>query len=427
MRIPEDFIHYVWQFKLFDKSALQTTDGCTLQLLNVGLPNKNAGPDFTNAKIVIDDTTWVGQIEIHLKSSDWNTHQHQNDAAYNNVILHVVLEDDEPVYTHENLLMPTLELKNRISPYLFGNYENLMSSTSKFPCENQVTSVDTFVVDSFLSRVLIERFEHKSKEVFDTLALLYGDWDETFYHFMARNFGFKVNGLPMKMLAQSLPQGLFAKHKDQMLQIEALLFGQAGFLEDYFKDEYPNNLKQEYEFLRKKYQLKSLEPSIWKFMRMRPQNFPTLRIAQFAGLIVKSSHLFSKILKVEDIKELKQLFEELPINNYWQNHYHFKKESIQKNIQLGKSAIDNILINTVSLFLFAYSKFSGDEHLQTRAFQLLESVASEKNAIIDMYLGAGVEIKNAYQSQAILQLNKFYCREKQCLKCSIGNKILLRI
>lgn len=430
MHLPESFLHFVWQFRLYDNKGLQTSDGKYVAVLNCGSPNKNAGPDFTNAKIIIDDTTWAGQVEVHLKSSDWNAHQHQNDNAYENVVLHVVLEHDVEINRKDGTILPTLALQNKIPAYLFENYRRLISSVNAFPCKEQLGSIDSFVVNGSLSRVLVERFEQKSQEVFERLEQLNGNWDEAFYHFMAKNFGFKVNALPMQLLAQSLPQQLFAKYKDQPMQIEALIFGQSGFLNQSFEDNesgYPNILKTEYAFLKKKHGLKAIDISLWKFLRMRPQNFPTLRLAQFAALIVKSNHLFSKVLEVKNVKELHQLFEELPIHPFWQTHYHFTKTTEKVNVQLGKSSIDNLLINTVSLFLFAYGKYTAQENFQTRAFYLLESIAPEKNSIISQYLDVGIAVENAYQTQALLQLRKNYCNEKRCLNCGIGLKILKKV
>jgi hypothetical protein len=423
-RLSEEFLHYVWQFRLHDAVALKTTEGKELKVLHCGFYHTNAGPDFTNAKLIIDDTTWAGQVEIHLKSSDWYLHKHQNDQAYENVVLHVVLEHDTEITRKDGTLLPTLALAGKIPNYLFENYQNLMAVSQTFPCAPQIAKVDSFVINSFLSRVLIERFEHKSAEVFERLAQLNGDWDETFYHFMARNFGFKTNALPMQMLAASLPQTLFAKHKNNPLQIEALLFGQAGFLAGNFKDTYTQQLQQEYGYLKKKYQLNTLDASIWKFLRMRPQNFPSRRLAQFSALIVKSNHLFSKVLEVKNVKELQLLFAELPVHSFWNTHFHLHKVTEAVNTQLGKSSIDNILINTVSLFLFAYGKYTGQENFQTRAFYLLESIAPEKNSIVKRYTDAGVTIENAYQSQALLELSRHYCDHKRCLHCGIGMKIM---
>ncbi|WAC40746.1 DUF2851 family protein [Pedobacter sp. SL55] len=424
MRFPEEFLHFVWQFRLYDTQQLHTVDGKPLKVLNCGFPNKHAGPDFTSAKIIIGETTWVGQVEVHLKASDWKAHQHQNDDAYDNVVLHVVWEHDTEIAMKDGTILPTLVLQEKVPAHLFNNYQNLINAVNAFPCENQLKEIDGFVVNGFLSRVLVERLAQKSEEVFERLEQLNGNWDETFYHFMAKNFGFKVNALPMQLLAQSLPQTLFAKHKDQSLQIEALIFGQAGFLNQSFEDDYPNQLKTEYAFLKQKYKLVPIDISLWKFLRMRPQNFPTLRLAQFAALILKSSHLFSKVLEVKNVKELHLLFEQLPVNDFWLRHYHFNKEAEKVSVQLGKSSIDNLLINTVSLFLFAYGKYTGQANYQTRAFYLLESIAAENNSIISQYVKAGIMLENAYQTQALLQLRKSYCNEKKCLNCGIGLKIL---
>ncbi len=424
MNFPEDFLHFIWQYRIYDHQNLYTLTGEKLNILHQGILNKNAGPDFSNAKISIGNTIWAGQVEIHVNASDWLLHQHQNDTAYENVVLHVVYESDELISRKDGTLIPTLILKGLFDLELLKKYEGLITSVNCFPCEKQIRNVDGFIINQFLARVLIERLAQKSAEVEEKVKTLKGDWDETFYHFLAKNFGFKVNGFPMEMLAKSLPQQLFAKHKDQPLQIEALIFGQAGFLNQNFNDDYPKLLKKEYLFLRKKYNLQSLDVSLWKFLRMRPQNFPTLRLAQFAALIVKSNHLFSKILSFKDEKFLIQLFKDLPVNPYWEKHYHFNKIADNVNLQLGKSSIDNILINTLSLFLFAYGKVMGQLEFKTRAFNLLENLNAENNAILKQFEFAGVKIETAFNSQALLQLKKYYCNEKKCLNCAIGIKIL---
>ena len=424
MEFPEEFLHFIWQFRLFNTTKLYTAAGEQIEIIQTGILNKNAGPDFSEAKLKIGHTLWVGNVEIHLKSSDWLLHQHQTNYAYENVILHVVDEDDVPIYRRDGTLIPVLVVNGLFPHYLLNNYEALINSANYFPCEKQIQQVDEFLVNGFLSRVLVERLEQKSEEVNSKLALQKGDWEVTFYHFLARNFGFKVNGVPMEMLAQSLPLQLFAKHKTNPLQIEALIFGQAGFLNQKFEEEYPKKLKREYLFLQKKYQLQPIERSVWKFMRMRPQNFPTLRLAQFAALIINSNHLFSKMLSANHQTELIQLFENLPVNPFWLNHYHFNKKTTNVNLQMGKSSIANIMVNTLSLFLFAYGKAIDNNIYQDRALALLENLPAERNAIIDKYLAAGLSIQNAFSSQAILQLKKMYCQEKKCLNCGIGTRIL---
>ncbi|WP_410219579.1 DUF2851 family protein [Pedobacter sp.] len=424
MNLSEDFLHFVWQFRLYAAENLQTCCEQSLRVLQSGLPNKNAGPDFMNAKLIVGETTWAGNIEIHIRSSDWYEHKHHLDKAYDNVILHVVYFDDQPVKRTDGTLIPTLELHQLIEPDLLLRYAALLENMNDFPCQPQIGDIDPFVIEGFLSRTLVERLIARSGEVFHKLESLKGNWDETFYQFLAKSFGFKINALPMEMLAQSLPQQLFAKHKNQPFQIEALLFGQAGFLAQPFKEEYPSALKKEYAYLKQKYQLNPIEPSVWKFMRMRPQNFPTLRLAQFAALVVKSNHLFAKVLAAKDHGELIGLFEDLPVNPFWNTHYHFNKATPKAELQLGRESIHNLLINTVSVFLFAYGKAMQLQNYQTRALKLLENISAEKNAVVKLYANAKVNVKNAYHSQAILQLKKNYCNEKKCLNCGIGIKIL---
>jgi len=424
MNFTEDFLYYVWQFKSFNFDNLQTADGLPIKIIHQGFLNKNSGPDFNNAKIQIGGTIWAGNVEIHIQSSNWLKHNHQLDASYENVILHVVYDHDVEIRRIDGSILPVLELKNRISSDLIRKYETLFLTLTDFPCIAQIKSVDQLIVDSFLSRTLIERFEQKTTAIFETLNELKGNWDETFYRFMAKNFGFKVNALPFELFAKAVPQNIYSKHKDNAFQIEALVFGSSGFLNDQFNAEYPQKLKQEFEFLQKKYKIKPIEVSMWKFMRMRPQNFPTVRLAQFAGLIVNSNHLFSKIMEIKEVDSLRKLFENLPINAYWKTHYHFKKEASAVTIQIGKTSVDNILLNTVALFLFAYGKHTATQYYINRAIKLLESLPPEQNAITNKFEEAGVKMDNAFASQGILQLKKQYCDKKKCLSCGIGIKIL---
>ncbi|SFA46008.1 Protein of unknown function [Pedobacter suwonensis] len=424
MNFPEDFLHYVWQFRSFDYNGLQTCDGEKLEIVNTGLLNLNAGPDFNHAKIKIGETTWAGNVEIHLKSSDWLKHNHQVNPAYENVILHVVYQHDAEITRMDGTILPVLELKDRISADLIRRYENLFLTLTDFPCIAQIGRVDELIIDSFLSRTLVERFEQKTSAVTETLNELNGNWDETFYRLMARNFGFKINALPFELFAKAVPQHIYGRHKNNPHQIEALVFGAAGFLNDHFEEAYPQKLKAEFQFLQKKYNIKPINVSMWKFMRMRPQNFPTIRLAQFAALITKANHLFSKVMEIKQVAELHTLFENLPVNEYWKTHYHFKKVASSVNIQIGKASVDNILLNTVALFLFAYGKHTATPYFINRAIKLLESLPAEQNAITDKFTGAGVKIANAFASQGILQLKKRYCNEKKCLSCGIGIKIL---
>jgi hypothetical protein len=425
MFFTEDFIHYIWKFRLFGRDNLQTTTGESLEVFSAGLPNSDSGPDFHNARIRIGDTTWAGNVEIHINSSDWHKHNHTHDGAYKNVILHVVYRDDEPIILPDGRALPALELKERIPPDLYQRYHSLIYGSQQFiPCEASLRSVDDMTLRNWLTRVLVERLEKRSKAVTAALEKNKGDWEETFYQFLAAQFGFKTNALPFELLAKSLPQLTLAKHKNNPLQIEALVFGQAGFLEDEFRDAYPNKLKEEYNFLRKKYNLTPIEKHLWKFMRMRPQNFPTIRLAQFAALIVRSNHLFSKVLDIKDVTQLKELFTRLEVNPYWDTHYRFDAESKASSKVLGQSSVDILLLNTFVLFLFSYGKHNQQEYFINRSLKLLEKLPAEQNNIVTNFDSVGIKVNTAFDSQALLELKNSYCSYKKCLQCGVGNKIL---
>jgi hypothetical protein len=425
MLFPEDFLHYVWKYRLFERADLQTTDGEELEIFSAGVHNSDSGPDFQNARIRIGDTVWAGNVEVHLSSSDWQKHGHTTDDAYNNVILHVVYRDDKPLILATGRHVPTLVLENRIPGDLHGRYHNLIFGNQVvIPCEASIASVDSLTLHNWLTRVLIERLEKRSTAVITALNLNRGDWEETFYQFLAANFGFKTNALPFELLAKSLPQNILAKHKNNPMQIEALLFGQAGFLGKAIEDEYPRKLKKEYEFLQKKYKLNPIENHLWKFMRMRPQNFPTVRLAQFSALVVNSNHLFSKVLEIKDVKGLRDLFTDIKVNPYWENHYRFDAESPSSAKNLGQASVDVLLLNTLVLFLFSYGKHTQLQHFINRSLQLLEYLPNENNNIVADFDTLGVKIKTAFESQALLELKNNYCNYKKCLQCGVGNKIL---
>ncbi|SHN10824.1 DUF2851 family protein [Mucilaginibacter sp. OK098] len=425
MLFPEDFLHYVWKFRLFERADLQTTDGEELEIFSAGMHNSDSGPDFQNARIRIGDTVWAGNVEVHISSSDWQRHGHTTDDSYSNVILHVVYKDDKPLILPNGRRVPTLELQNRIPDDLYNRYHNLVfGNQTIIPCEANIGSVDGLTMHNWLTRVLVERLEKRSAAVIDALNINRGDWEETFYQFLAANFGFKTNALPFELLAKSLPQITLAKHKNNPLQIEAMIFGQAGFLNGDLKDEYPLKLKSEYEFLQKKYKLIPIENHLWKFMRLRPQNFPTIRLVQFAALVVHSNHLFSKVLEIKDVKALRGLFSEIKVNPYWEDHYRFDVESAPSSKNMGQASIDILLLNTLALFLFSYGKHNQIQHYVNRCLKLLEHLPNENNKIITDFATLGVKIDTAFESQALLELKNNYCNYKKCLHCGVGNKIL---
>ncbi|WP_207427288.1 DUF2851 family protein [Pedobacter sp. SYSU D00535] len=424
MDFNEDFLHFVWKFRLFNQKALILSSGEPLEVISVGIHNSsNAGPDFENVKLRLGSTLWVGSVEIHKYSSDWERHNHSSDKAYDNTVLHVVYEHDQDCYRSDGTLIPVLVLKEYLAAGVVNRYKDLMLNLSWIPCENNLAVVGELHVENWLSRVLIERLEEKSRIAFEVLKSVKGSWDDTFYILLSRNFGFKTNALPFELLAKSLPQQILAKHKDNSHQIEALIFGQSGFLHAPL-DEYTAELRTEYLFLAKKYGLKPLEQYLWKFLRLRPQNFPTIRLAQFAALVLKSSHLFSKILEVENVKEIRNLFRDLPVNDYWNSHYRFGIATGSASARLGEESINNILINSVAVTLYSYGSFLKNKEYAQRAVLLLESVPFETNLITRKFIALGLRAGNADKSQALIQLKKSYCDTKKCLTCAIGAKIV---
>ncbi|MBW4890717.1 DUF2851 family protein [Mucilaginibacter sp. HMF5004] len=425
MFFNEDFLQYVWKFRLFDWNNLQTTDGENVEIISPGLQNTDAGPDFQNVKIKIGDTLWAGNAEVHLVSSDWQRHGHPADKAYENVVLHVVYRDDEPVTRTDGSRIPTIVLLDRIAPELQQRYQNLIFGEQQvIACEKTIGTLDGMVIHNWLTRVLVERLQKRSIAVLKTLDNNRGDWEETFYQYLAANFGFKTNALPFELLARSLPQLILAKHKNNPLQIEALIFGQAGFLEGELVDDYPLSLQKEYQFLQKKYKLIPIDRHLWKFLRMRPSNFPTIRLAQFAALINRSNHLFSKVLDITDAKKLRELFVDIEVNPYWENHYQFDKEAKPGSKNLGKSSVDVLILNSLVVILFAYGNSLQLERYVDRSLQLLEAIPAEQNNIITDFVNMGLKAKTAYETQALLELRNFYCNHKKCLQCGVGNKIL---
>lgn len=424
--MTEKFLHYLWKMKLIHSINLKTTDGEPVQIVSAGESNPNAGPDFLNARIRIGETTWAGNVEIHLKSSEWNIHHHNADNAYDNIILHVAYIDDKPVNRPDGSAVPTLEIKDLFDPGIYETYQSLMRSSSWIPCDNQIQKVEPIIIHQWLHRLLIERLEQKIQPILDSLEENKHNWEETCYQFIAQAFGARVNAEPFHLLARSLPLKILAKHKNNLFQIEALLFGCAGFLDEKLSDQYPILLKKEFSFLSKKYGLKPLKKHIWKFLRLRPANFPTIRLAQFAELIFKSSHLFSRILETENVKDIVSLFE-VETSEYWIDHYRFDKISTKCVKPFGKIAAELLLINTITPFLFVYGKFCDEENYVLRSLELLENTSAEKNNILNGWLVLGIKSKSAFESQSLLQLRNNYCKNYRCLECAIGNKILQSI
>ncbi|WP_372644636.1 DUF2851 family protein [Ancylomarina sp.] len=418
----EDFLHYIWKYRLFDSEKLMSSQGHQLELIETGSLNRDSGPDFFESRIQIDGLLWVGNVEIHIKSSDWYKHHHNVDLAYNNVILHVVLENDADIVFSDGRLLPCLELK--IPDQYIKRYQSLMSSQSWIPCQVDIPKLNNFFVNHWLDRMLLERLERKADEIIQMYHQNTGSWEETFYQLLARYFGMKVNADPFEQLTRSVPLKILAKHKNSLLQLEAILFGQSGFLYDSIpEDLYYSDLQREYRFLKSKFKLKAIEKSRWKFMRIHPVNFPTVRIAQFANLINQSQSLFSKIKQVENIDKFYLLLE-TEASQYWNDHYRFGEKVDFKKKVLGKSTIDILIINAIVPILFVYGKEIGDPSYVDKALSFLEKMTPEKNSIIKSWIESGIVVKTAYHSQSLLHLKSEYCDKFKCLECELGNRIL---
>jgi hypothetical protein len=421
--MKEEFLHFIWKNRLFEEDSLITIEGEPLEIVHPGRYNTNAGPDFFDARIRIGETLWAGNVEIHLKASDWNRHGHQHDPAYRNTILHVVAQFDLPVCNDTGSLVPVLVI--RWPAWIALNYERLILSHDWIGCASQLYQIDPFRIRFFLNGVVIERLKQKIEAIGKVLSGTKEDWGETFYCMLARNFGLRENTLPFEMLARSLPQQILARHQDSLFQIEALLFGQAGLLGDeLFGDDYYLELRKEYCFLAAKYGLKPIAGHLWKFMRMHPANFPTLRIAQFAALIHHSRGLFSMVVEAAGLDTLKMLFS-VTASQYWDDHYSFNKPSVNKKKVFGDQIFNLIVINVVVPFYFLYGNNQNKLILKDRALEILEQMPAEVNSLINRWAKAGIIAANALESQALLQLQHHYCEPRRCLDCTIGHKIIL--
>lgn len=420
--MSEKLLHFIWQHKLFFQNKLITTDGQEIEVLDVGKLNSDAGPDFFNAKVKIGETTWAGNIEIHINASDWEKHKHHTNKAYDSVILHLVAFSDKSVQRTNGENIPQAVLK--FPEHITENYLNIKENKSLIPCANKLKDIDPFILSSWLHACLTERLSQKADKIFSHLNENNNNWEEAFYITLARNFGFGTNSDAFERLAKSIPLPYLGKHKNKLLQIEALLFGQSGLMDEIsVKDDYLLSLEKEYRFLKAKFDLSPLDKSVWKLLRLRPSNFPHIRIAQFAGLIHQSSKLFSKIIEQTNLDSLNKLFQCEP-SGYWETHYLLGEESPKKSKKMGKKGVEIIIINTVVPFLFCYGKSKSNFELQEKAISLLEEISSENNSIIKQWEELGIKSNSAYDSQALIQLKTNYCDNKNCLRCRIGHKVL---
>ncbi|HAN49818.1 MAG TPA: DUF2851 domain-containing protein [Amoebophilaceae bacterium] len=424
--MQEDFLYYVWKLQYFDKKSLTTCQGESLSISHPGTRNDHAGPDFLKGSVVINDVTWYGHIEMHINASDWYTHQHQTDKAYDNVILHVVWNHDKDIQQQDGTLMPTLVLKDRVAPQLHQQYQKIMHNDAAIPCAKQLPQVTDLLKASMLDKALFQRLTHKNNLVYRLLEDNKGGWEATAYQLLAYTFGFKVNSSTFLDLALNLPLKTLAQHADNLLQLEALLLGQANLLptNKEEQDAYLETLKKEYNYLAYKYPLKvgKVQESQWKFFRLRPANFPTIRIAQFAKLLHQHPSIFDLLVNTPT----KILYTKLAVvqSAYWQKHYRFKNQSKTKIPGLGKSSIEHILINTAVPLLVAYGKAKDEQDYVDRAIAILQHLPAEHNAIIRQWEDVGIKAESAFDSQALVELFNNFCTKKKCLSCHIGTSIM---
>ncbi len=420
--MKEDFLHYLWKFKKFDTLNLKTLNGEEITIINVGQYLELAGPDFFNAQIIIGNQEWAGNVEIHLKSSDWYVHHHERDDAYENVILHVVWEHDTEIFRKNNTEIPVLELKKHVDALTISNYQSLVSPKSWIFCEKQIQEISEFAFKNWQERLFFERLERKSKPIFDLLKQTNHDWEAVLFCLLAKNFGLNTNGEIFLKIAQTIPFSIVRKESFEVENLEALIFGTAGLLDLEKEDNYFKDLKFRYLYLFHKYQLEKNYTEPVQFFKHRPDNFPTIRLSQLANLYHNQQNLFSKISSVNSLKNCYDLFQVL-VSEYWLNHYQFDKVSPNKRKLLSKSFIDLIVINTIIPLQFAFAKSKGKE-ISEDLIQLLNEVTPEKNAIIDKFNSFGIVSKSAFETQSLLQLKNEYCNKSKCLECSVGIELL---
>ena len=427
----EALLHYVWKHKLWPLKPLATTSGEPVEVIDTGLHNRNAGPDFFNAKVKIGDTLWVGNVEIHDRATDWNAHGHQHDAAYDNVVLHVCGEVNGTATTASGRMLPQLQLD--VPPSVLQNYRQLLHADRYPPCYQLIPSLSPLTIHSWLSALQTERLEQKTEAIKRRVAQCNGSWEQAYFTTLARNFGFGINGDAFEQWARSVPLSAVGHHRDDLFQIEAIFMGQAGLtdLENLPKrhreraenDDYFIRLRNEYHFLQRKFSLQPIDPKLWRFLRLRPQNFPHIRLAQLAQLYHQKTASLSQIVDCATVEDLEKALA-TRVTPYWQTHYLFGADSPTSEKRLSASSRRLMIINTVIPMLFAYGRHRHDEKLCDRAFDLLEELGAEQNHITRMWSECGLSVRSAADTQALIQLKNEYCDRKDCLRCRIGYEYL---
>ena len=420
--MKEDFLHYLWKFKKFETKNLKTFNKEPLTIINSGSYLQLAGPDFFNAQITIGNQKWAGNIEIHIKSSDWYVHHHERDEAYDSIILHVVWEHDTEIFRKDNTEIPVLELKQYVSADVLDNYKSLMAPKSWIYCEKQLKSIDEFELKNWQERLFFERLERKSNQIEELLLKLNQDWEAVLFCLLAKNFGLNTNGESFLRIAQSIPFSIIRKESFELENLEALLFVKAGLLTVEKEDRYYKDLYSRFLYLSQKYQLDEFVSEPVQFFKHRPDNFPTIRLSQLANLYHSQQNLFSKLIQVNSVQGIYDIFK-ISVSMYWQNHYQFDKESPKKKKSLTISFINLLVINTIIPLQFAYAKSHGKE-ISEDLIRLMQQVEAEKNSIVDKFNSFGIQSRNALETQSLLQFKNEYCNKSRCLECAIGIRLL---
>jgi hypothetical protein len=419
----EKLLHFIWKYKLLKPGELRTLNGNIVKIIHPGELNTDSGPDFFNAQIEIGSLTLAGNIELHTRSSDWIKHGHQHDDAYNKLILHAVYQHDVSIEQNENFNVEVLELKEYIEEGIMEKYRTLLTAKNELACGNQIKKIDPIKMTSWLQRMLVERLESKTNYVKQLFEVSNNDYVQTFYILMARNFGFKVNSEPFELLAKSLPLHILLKHYQNLFQLEALLFGTAGFLNEQFKDKYGQKLQNEFEYLKHKYNIKPLNVELWKYLRLRPANFPTQRIAQFALVIHNCPEIFLNPVAFTGKIELNGALIHQH-SDYWKKHYSFDDGESNNIKGMGENSIQNICINTLAPYLFFYGKQNDEQKFIDKALNILESVPFEENVKTGIFIEAGLNFKTSSESQGLINLYDNYCKHKHCLNCAVASNLL---
>lgn len=422
--MQEQLLHFIWHRKLFDHTNLTTTEGYPIEILHPGFPNQDQGPDFLQARIRIADQLWAGHVEIHIRSSSWYLHAHDKDSHYNNVILHVVWIEDQPVMTMAGIRIACMTLEGKIDNNLLERYRLLMNNEEWIPCASSLSTIPDLIRTSWLERLMAERLESKTNYIMQLLDRCSNDYEQAFFVMLARHLGAPANSDAMENLALKVPLNILRKHGDRIDQVEAILFGVAGMLTKEINSEYPLKLKNEFDFLRVKYGLKVIPALQWKFMRMRPAHFPTIRIAQLAVLISSTVHFITLLTQDHSGDSWIKRFMIKTHNEYWDHHYHFKSEAPYLIKQLGKNTAVSLVINLVVPFMFFYGKMQGLPHLREKAMRIISEMPAEKNSIITSWGHNGWAAFDAGQSQAMLHLKKNYCDDRRCLHCAVGLQLM---